>query len=268
MAPLNPRSLTETQEPGAIRARHARDGIRGRRGFLSFRDGLGPWGVTNYILWDVDGTLVLNGKDAGNLYHDAIELAAGQSIPVRLPNTHGKTDGQILRESLAAHGLSEELHGSASVHLDELSRLRHESGNHRELAPGVAEALAATAAAGWINALLTGNSANRSRYKVTGAGLDADGFDWQNSYFGHVTPIRSDLTLEARAAHPHDVLVIIGDTPGDDVAATAAGIPFIAVATGAYTAAELAQTDAVIVVDDLATGLESVLSTLAQLARG
>lgn len=218
--------------------------------------------MTNYILWDVDGTLVLNGKDAGNLYHDAIELAIGRPIAVRLPNTHGKTDGQILRESLAAHGLDEDLHSAASIHLDELSRLRHESGNHRELAPGVAEALATTARAGWVNALLTGNSANRSRYKVTGGGIAAEAFDWDHSYFGHVTPIRSDLTLQAVADHPGDTLVIIGDTPGDDIAATAAGIPFIAVATGAYTADQLRETAAILVVDDLYSGLPAVMEML------
>ena len=95
--------------------------------------------MTTYILWDVDGTLVRNGKDAGNLYHEAVELAVGRSIANRLPNTHGKTDGQILRETLAAHGLPEDLHSSASTHLDELSRLRHESGRREGLVHAGAE---------------------------------------------------------------------------------------------------------------------------------
>lgn len=218
--------------------------------------------MTTYILWDVDGTLVRNGKDAGNLYHEAVELAVGRSIANRLPNTHGKTDGQILRETLAAHGLPEDLHSSASTHLDELSRLRHESGNHRELCPGVHEAVAATAARGWINCLLTGNSALRSRYKVTGAGVDADVFDWSHSYFGEVSPIRSDLTLRARAELPDDRLVIVGDTLNDDVAAVAAGIPFIGVATGVFGADELRTTGALVVIDDLATGLDALLAAV------
>ena len=218
--------------------------------------------MTTYILWDVDGTLVRNGKDAGNLYHEAVELAVGHSIANRLPNTHGKTDGQILRETLAAHGLPEELHASASEHLDELSRMRHEAGNHRELCPGVQEALAACTARGWVNSLLTGNSALRSRYKVTGAGVDANVFDWEHSWFGEVSPVRSDLTLRARAELPHDRLVIVGDTLNDDVAAAAAGIPFIAVATGAFTAAELRETGAIAVIDDLASGLEHLIAAV------
>ena len=218
--------------------------------------------MTTYILWDVDGTLVRNGKDAGNLYHEAVELAAGRSIPNRLPNTHGKTDGQILRETLAAHGLPEELHSSASAHLDELSLRRHEAGNHRELCPGVQEALAASTARGWVNSLLTGNSALRSRYKVTGAGVDADVFDWQHSWFGEVSPVRSDLTLRAKAELPNDTLVIVGDTLNDDAAAAIAGIPFIGVATGAFTADELRATGAVVVIEDLASGLEQLLNAV------
>ena len=218
--------------------------------------------VTTYILWDVDGTLVRNGKDAGNLYHEAVELALGRSIANRLPNTHGKTDGQILRETLAAHGLPEDLHSTATQHLDALSLRRHEAGNHRELCPGVHEALAATAARGWVNCLLTGNSALRSRYKITGAGVDADLFDWKHSWFGEVSPVRSDLTLRARAELPHDTLVIVGDTLNDDAAAAIAGIPFIGVATGVFTADELRATGAIAVVDDLASGLAELVTAV------
>jgi phosphoglycolate phosphatase-like HAD superfamily hydrolase len=235
--------------------------------FLNFQkrwhDGL----VTTFILWDVDGTLVRNGKDAGNLYHAAVELAVGRAIDNRLPNTHGKTDGQILRETLAAHGLAEELHSAASVHLDELSRLRHESGNHRELCPGVHEALAAASDRGWVNSLLTGNSASRSRYKITGAGVDATQFDWEHSWFGETSPVRSQLTTSARAELAGHTLVIVGDTPGDDFAATAAGIPFIAVATGAYPADDLRETGAVLVIDDLETGLSELLDTVGGLKK-
>jgi phosphoglycolate phosphatase len=231
--------------------------------FLHFRRRWDDGAVNSYILWDVDGTLVRNGRDAGNLYHEAVELAAGHPIGARLPNRHGKTDGQILRETLAEHGLHERLHAEASRHLDELSLQRHERGEHRELCPGVHEALAAATAQGWVNSLLTGNSASRSRYKLTGAGVAADSFDWDSSYFGELAPIRSDLTLAARAAHPDETLVIVGDTPRDDDAARVAGIPFIAVATGAFTVAELRETGAIAVLDDLESGLPDLLSALA-----
>ncbi|CAN5378179.1 haloacid dehalogenase-like hydrolase [soil metagenome] len=217
-----------------------------------------------YILWDVDGTLVRNGTDAGNLYHEAVELAAGRTIADKLPNRHGKTDGQILWETLAAHGLPASLHAAAALHLDELSRLRHERGEHRELCPGVIPALAATRLAGWTNALLTGNGRMRSFYKITGAGIDESAIDWEHSYFGNVTPIRSELT-RAAATDLDGALVIVGDTPNDGVAADAAGLPFLAVATGAFTVDELRATSARIVIDDLESGLDALLDQLSAL---
>ena len=218
----------------------------------------------DYILWDVDGTIVRNGADAGNLYHEAIELAAGRTIADRLPNRHGKTDGQILWETLEAHGLPASLHAAAALHLDELSRLRFERGEHRELCPGVLEAFAATAALGFSNALLTGNGRARSLYKVTGAGVPESAIDWEHSYFGDVTPVRSDLTIAARR-DLDGTIAILGDTPNDGVAADAAGIPFLAVSTGAFTVDELRKTGARVVVEDLVTGLDEVLEQLVAL---
>jgi len=49
-----------------------------------------------YVLWDVDGTLLLNGVNAGGLYGEALELAIGRPLERPVPRVHGKTDGQIL----------------------------------------------------------------------------------------------------------------------------------------------------------------------------
>lgn len=221
----------------------------------------------NFILWDVDGTLVYNGKDAGNLYHDALELVAGRPLGDRMPGTHGKTDGQIITENLVNFDLDPALHPLVVDQLDELSRQRHEAGNHRELCPGVASALSAVAALGWTSGLLTGNSAARARYKVTGAGLDADLFDWEHSYFGERDPMRTDLTRRARAELPDARIVIIGDTPNDGLAADAAGMEFLAVGTGAYSLRELRDTSARIVVPDLEVGLPEILAALGDGSR-
>jgi len=220
--------------------------------------------MSTYILWDVDGTLVQNGKDAGNLYHEAVELAFGASIADRLPNTHGKTDGQIVRETLEAHGLDAGLHESALGHLDELSRLRHVAGNHRLPCRGALHAVAAVAALGLPNGLLTGNSAARARYKVTGAGFDPESFDWRHSYFGERSPLRTDLTMRARRELGDARVVIVGDTPNDGHAADAAGFEFVAVATGAYSADALRETSAILTVDDLESGLDEVLAVLSR----
>ena len=105
---------------------------------------------------------------------------------------------------------------------------------------------------------------DRVRFVVTDVRGDA-AFDWQRSYFGATARDRSEITGAARAALPDDTLVIIGDTPRDDEAAGAAGIPFIAVATGAFTVEELRQTEAILVVPDLVAGLDDVLAAIAAL---
>ena len=216
----------------------------------------------SYLLWDVDGTLLRNGVNAGGLYSEAVELAAGRPLEFPTPLMHGKTDGQILWETLAVNGLDAGLHDAASAHLDELSLQRHLGGSRREIAPGILKALAATADLGWVNSLLTGNSSSRTRYKMEGAGLDVDLFDWDHSFFGDRSPVRSEVTLRAAAQLEGSRLVIVGDTPGDGIGADAAGIPFIAVATGHYSADELRATSAVLVVGDLATGFDDFLAAL------
>ena len=219
-----------------------------------------------YVLWDVDGTLLLNGVNAGGLYGEALELAIGRPLERPVPRVHGKTDGQILWEALEENELSPELHPVASAHLDALSLERHLGGSRREIAPGIEEAVTAVAARGFVNALLTGNSEMRTRYKMEGAGLDAGLFDWAHSYFGDVSPTRSEITQRAARDLAGHRVVIIGDTPNDGVGAEAAGIPFIAVATGHYSVDELEQSSALLVVPNLATGLDAALRVLDELA--
>jgi len=222
--------------------------------------------TTTTILWDVDGTLLFNAASGGGeLYHRAVERATGRELHPPLPRAHGKTDGQILHEILEAFELAPELHDDAVAALDALSTERAAAGDRREVAPGIAEALDAASTRGWVNALLTGNSATRSRLKLSGAGLDPERFDWDRSFFGDRARERREITLAARAALPDERLVIIGDTPRDDVAAVAAGIPFIAVATGVYTVDALRETGAVLVVPTLAEGLDAVLAAIEAL---
>jgi phosphoglycolate phosphatase-like HAD superfamily hydrolase len=222
--------------------------------------------VTTTILWDVDGTLLLNAySGGGELYHGAVERTVGRELGPALPRTHGKPDGLILTEILTHFGYGDEWHERASAVLDDLSRERAQRGDRRDTAPGVEDALRACATRGWVNALLTGNSPTRSRIKLTGAGLAAETFDWERSFFGTTALDRSEITRAARTALPEEALVIIGDTPRDDEAAVAAGIPFIAVATGAFTVEELRHTGAILVVGDLHAGLDDVLAAIAAL---
>jgi phosphoglycolate phosphatase len=220
--------------------------------------------VSTHVLWDIDGTLIRNGATAGNLYLDSIEQVTGTRPTVRVTDPHGMTEGQLLAAILALNELDASALAPVLTRLDELSLAQHEAGATRERCPGVLEALEAVAARGWVNALLTGNGPNRARYKVIAAGIDPDVFDWEYSAFGHLSPTRHDLTASARETLGDREAVIIGDTVKDGEAADTAGLPFIAVATGAYSVEQLQQTSALVVVDDLEVGLDAVLDAIAQ----
>jgi len=219
------------------------------------------------MLWDIDGTLLLNSAKAGAFYHDAIREVAGvgpgpdESHAVE----HGKTDGQILTERMERWGADLALFDAVSARMDELSDAYLTDASRRQAAPGVGTAVLAFAAAGWVNGLLTGNSRHRARVKLEGAGIDVAPFDWDRSYFGDRFVRRSDLTAAARADLAGSTAVILGDTPADGEAADAVGFPFLAVATGAFTEDRLRATSARVVVPDLEQGLPALLEALARL---
>ncbi len=220
--------------------------------------------VSTYILWDIDGTLIRNTAKAGTLYLDSIEQVTGARPTVRVTSPHGMTEGQLLLAILAANDLPADLLPAVLLRLDELSKEQHEAGWVRERCPGVREAIAEVSANGWINALLTGNGVNRARYKLLAAGIDVDLFDWEHSFFGAHSPTRHHLTADAGATLAGSRAFIVGDTPKDGEAADSAGIPFIAVATGAYGADQLRPTSALVVIDDLISGLDDLLVAVNQ----
>lgn len=215
--------------------------------------------MSTYILWDIDGTLIYNTPTAGSLYLDAIEHVTGVRPSIPVENPHGMTEGQLLVALLEANDLDPARLGEVLYDLDVLSREQHERGLVRDACVGVDAALQAVSERGWTNALLTGNGPNRARYKLLAAGIDPALFDWAHSYFGHESPTRHHLTAGARSALGRNDAFIIGDTPNDGLAADSSNIPFVAVATGFYSADELRRTSAIVVVDDLETGLDDIL---------
>ena len=220
--------------------------------------------MSTFVLWDIDGTLIRNTPQAGTLYVDSIEQVTGIRPTTRVPNPHGMTEGQLLAAILDVNELDPGALPAVLERLDELSRIQHEAGYQREACVGASEALRAVAARGWSNALLTGNGPTRARFKLIAAGFDSNAFDWSHSFFGHLSPTRHHLTSDARTALPADSAIIVGDTPKDGEAADSAGIPFIAVATGAYDAEALRSTSALVVLTDLASGLEQLLAAVDQ----
>jgi len=224
--------------------------------------------VPTTILWDIDGTLVLNAASPGNLYHLALERAVGRDLVLRVGHQHGRTDAGLIQEHVRAHDLDDALIPTVSRHLRDLTDERDRSGDRRTPAPGAIALVERFAGLGWRNGLLTGNSAHRARVKLQGAGFDVDAFDWEHSYFGDTEVERTGVTARAAAALAGTRAVIVGDTPRDGEAADAVGIPFLAVATGVYDVESLRATGAVTIarncVDDAAL-IEDAIAALPPL---
>ena len=215
-----------------------------------------------HLLWDVDGTLIENDFSGVSIYARAFELTTG-ALPTRRPESpHGMTEGQLLPEMLRLHGHDPARHDVFAEHLAALSVAEHDAGVTRVPCPGVERALARFAGLGWRNGLLTGNAPDRARFKMLQAGFDEDWFDWPNSFFGHRSATRHDLTAEAASALAGHPVVIIGDTPLDGAAAASAGFAFLGVGTGSFTAADLREAGAFLAIDSFAAGLDDAVAAI------
>ncbi|WP_231595425.1 MULTISPECIES: HAD family hydrolase [unclassified Salinibacterium] len=220
-----------------------------------------------HILWDIDGTLIHNSTDGATVYLEAFTHVTGEAPRQFITNPHGQTEGQILAALLEINGHPAAMLDDVLTELDVRTAKLLETGYVRTAVPGGPAALLHAAGHGWTNALLTGNGPQHSRVKLTAAGYSEEDFDWTHSFFGDRSPDRHHLTSLVATMLGDRPSVIIGDTPNDGIAADSAQIPFIAVATGAYSVADLRDTSALVVVDDLVGGLEDVLGTIDELAR-
>jgi phosphoglycolate phosphatase len=217
------------------------------------------------VLWDVDYTLAETNGAGSRLYEIALEELYGLPMPRLIQSMAGRTDTAIALEVLIAAGVA----GAAS----EVGRFQHVlaarapeiAGLIRERGralPGAADVLAELAGAGYaawvVQSLLTGNVPELARVKLIALGL-TDHLDLSIGAYGDVSAVRSDLVPVARrnAAGRYGTdfagraTVLVGDTPSDVQAATVNGARSVAVATGSFTAEQLADAGADVVLADL-----------------
>ncbi len=215
--------------------------------------------MTTLLLWDIDGTLLIKAADD---HRDAIHAAIRRVYHVREPETArveaaGRTDPQIARAITLQLGLSAERFDDRLV---DFKRVAAEEYAHRcradltpHLGPGVDEVLGTLAGRDdVVHSLVTGNLEAIARVKLGRAGLGHH-FARGQGGFGSDAEDRTELPGIARARagrpggpHPREQTVVIGDTPLDIACARADGVRCIAVTTGPYGAADLADADAVV----------------------
>ncbi len=208
------------------------------------------------LLFDIDGTLLLNGAHA----HREALLAALHEVHgvdglLDHVETAGRTDGEIARAVLLRAGVdarriddcAEQVRDAAC---DAFAQLCPEDLSDR-VAPGVPQALEQLAEDHQLS-LVTGNLEPIARMKLMRAGLGRY-FPRGQGGFGSDHEDRAALPQVARVRagtphrpHPREDTAVIGDTPLDIQCARADGVQAIAVTTGPFSESQLADADAVV----------------------
>jgi phosphoglycolate phosphatase len=215
------------------------------------------------VLWDIDHTLIDSGGVGVHVYRVVFRELFGTDLPGLVPFA-GRTERAIVGDLLALAGVSkprqhvDEFLARIAAHAPGLTALVAERG--RAL-PGAAAALAAVAAQTTpvaVQSVLTGNVRAMAEVKLHTLGLTSH-LDLDIGAYGDTAERRADLVHMARGkaalAYRHDFAggetVLVGDTPLDVTAALTAGARSLGVATGAWTAADLAAAGADTVLPDL-----------------
>jgi phosphoglycolate phosphatase len=225
------------------------------------------------VLFDIDGTLVLTGGAGIRAMNRACEELVGHSQALEGIPVAGRTDRIILSDvaTRAGHslhdGLLEQLRdryiANLRTEIEKPGRLQtFESlgsrGGIKAVMPGVRELLDALQRRNDVFlGLLTGNFQAGARIKLEHFGL------WKYfrcGAFGDDAADRNELVpfavSRARDCGLHDInprdILVVGDTPHDVACALAVGAIPVGVATGGFSAAQLRESGADIVFENLA----------------
>lgn len=236
------------------------------------------------VLWDVDYTLVNAAGLGTQLYREVFREMFGRDLPAVAPKA-GRTDRAIILDTLALAGVGEPM-ARVDDFLAVLARRVLAVGGavnaEVRAMPGASAAIAALAdaaladaalaGAGYRQSVLTGNIRPLAALKLHAAGL-GEYLDLDVGAYGDAHEIRAELVPVARwtagQAYGADFggpsTVLVGDTPLDVAAALATGARAVGVATGSFSAAELAAAGAHVVLPDLTDIPQVVAAVTSQL---
>jgi phosphoglycolate phosphatase len=203
------------------------------------------------VLFDIDGTILLTAGAGRRAIMAAIAEEVGDLAVMREVRFDGKTDPQIVSELLEAAGhpgphRSERVQALCSRYVDLLQRELRQPTSRTTVMPGVFPLLdRLEQEVGVVLGLLTGNMIQGAALKLRAGGLDPGRF--RVGAYGSDSGHRPDLpAIAARRAEPYfgqvptgPEVVIIGDTPADIACGADIGARAVAVATGAYSVADL-----------------------------
>jgi phosphoglycolate phosphatase len=225
------------------------------------------------VLWDVDYTLVSADGLGTRLYEVVFLEMFGRELTAVAPKA-GRTDRAIIGDTLALAGVPQ---AGVQPFLAALARAAAADGVPGPVRPlpGAAAAIAALAAAGIRQSVLTGNIRPLAALKLRRAGL-GDHLDLDAGAYGDAHEVRAELVAVARRAARQaygadfsgPATVLVGDTPLDVEAALATGARAVAVATGSYAAADLVAAGAHVVLPDLRDAARVLAAVTTRAERG
>jgi phosphoglycolate phosphatase len=210
------------------------------------------------LLFDIDGTLLrrATAEHARALRDAAAAVHGAPALDGLQVERAGRTDGAIMRDLLALAGVDR---ATADARWGEVQAAAAEAYARlcppdlsAAVAPGVRELLGELAARPqtFRLSLVTGNLEPVARLKLARAGLDEHFAPGQGGFGSdHVDREALPAIARARAADPRwprERAAVIGDTPRDIACARADGLRVVAVATGPFDVAALADADAVV----------------------
>jgi phosphoglycolate phosphatase len=225
------------------------------------------------VLFDIDGTLLLTAGAGRRAIVAALGEEVGAISAFDRIRFDGKTDPQIVAELLEAAGQPEprespRVQALCRRYVALLALELKRPTARTTLMPGVVELLDRLEQdEGVVLGLLTGNLEDGAALKLRAGGIDPRRF--RVGAYGSDSAHRPDLpAIAARRAEPlfghrptGSEVVIIGDTPADIACGTGISARAVAVATGSYSAADLAACAPHAVFDDL-SDIERVVEAI------
>ena len=216
--------------------------------------------VDRLVLFDIDGTLIHTARAGVRSMNAAFRDLHGTDDPLARVNFAGRTDRAIVSDAFRIMGLafSEEAHDAVrDAYLGRLADELSKPVQGATMLPGVEQAIAAFEVRGGFGmGLLTGNYERGAEIKLEYFGL------WKRFNFGAFGDRHTDrrelvpIAIEAAqrqlgARVPPSRVIVIGDTPFDVDCAKAHGAVSVAVATGPFSRAVLAEHEPDVLLDTL-----------------
>jgi len=221
--------------------------------------------VSTFVLFDIDGTLI----DPGGAGRRSVNKAFYQTFSIRDAFAGiamaGKTDIQIIKEGLSAHGLPSGDGALVSILSRYLNNLKVEINNkRRHIKPGAIELLnALDAMDGYWLGLLTGNIEQGARIKLGALDLNryfpVGAFGDDNEDRNALLPIAVEKLRKTKNIDIHyGDCVVVGDTPKDVQCSKPFGATSVVVSTGPYSYESLLEAGADYVLRDLSCAMDLV----------